>query len=170
MMRRSRLTKLERAAAARNGSDLTRHWERVNDQRLADLEHFLAAIPDSFESRVMELLPRIGERLFVAGMAWATDEDPAFVRWALMRAAWGRDHTFNQPLPDPIPAALLNLYLDNPGADICYCPHCRAALPFVPASGLIGVPYRAGMSYVHPRSIAPACPICGVDILLPRLC
>ncbi len=170
MSTRTRLTQLERTAAARAGTDLTRHWERQNDQRLADLEHFLAAVPKSHEARVLELLPLIVERLFVPGISWPADDDPVFVRWALMRAGWGRDHPFNQPLPDPIPAALLDVFLDHPGAEVGDCPYCRASLPFVPASGELGVPYRSGGKYVRPRSIATTCPVCGVVIPPPRLC
>ncbi|MBN9520996.1 hypothetical protein J0H58_21150 [bacterium] len=170
MRHRTRLTWLERAAAAQDGTDLVRHWTRQWERRRADLEHFLAAIPEAYEARVVDFLPRICELLFVAGPAWAPEDDPAFVRWAVTRADWGRDHPFNRPLPDPIPAALLDLFLDHPGAELGYCPGCRATLPFVPASGELGVPYRAGRHFVRPCPISLKCPVCGGDTPPPRLC
>jgi len=115
MSTRTRLTRLERASAVRDGADLTRHWERQNARRLADLEAFLSAVPKSHEARVAGLLPRIGERLFVAGPGWARDDDPAFVRWAVMRAAWGRDHLFNTPLPNPSPSRCWTCSSTTPG-------------------------------------------------------
>ncbi|MBN9523300.1 hypothetical protein J0H58_33105 [bacterium] len=164
MSLRARIARLERAADARAGGDLDRHWERVFDERLADLERFLAAVPASYEARVTEHLPRVCAEVFVRGPAIPPEDAPAFVRWAVGRSVRGRGHPFNPPLPDPLPGALLDLFLDHPGAEVWHCPHCQAALPFVPASGQLGVPYRAGMDYVRPRSLASACPVCAVDL------
>jgi hypothetical protein len=140
----------------------------VCNQRLDDLDEFLATVPASHLGRVEDVVPVIVDRLWVAGPALPCVTDPVFVRWAVCRSTLGHDHPFNQARPDPTPAALLDLLFAHPGADLPTpgCHGCGILLPHIPASGQIGVPY----TYVRPRCLTDTCPACGVDIPPPRTC
>ena len=165
MRHRARLVKLHRHFDS--GTDQQAHWIRVCTERLAALERFLVSVPKSHRKRVDASIGDVESRLLVAGPAWAGEDAPSLLRWAMIRAAWGDNHPYNRTRPDPLPVPLLDLFLNFPGAELGNCPACEIPLPFTPASGQFGVPFVAGGPYVKPRSIAETCPVCKVTIPQP---
>ena len=85
------------------------------------------------------------------------DGRPGLARFAWVTATWGEGHPYNPPLPNPLPAALLDLLLDHPGAAIhsARCPGCHIFVPCTPHSGS-----ASDGSYKPPRPLADACPVC----------
>ena len=166
MKHHARLLRLERQLEA-SGNDYRGHWLRVCAERLAALDRFRAAVPRSHRARVEVEIGDVLSRLLVAGPAWAGEDAPSLLQWAMIRAAWGDNHPYNRTRPDPIPVALLDLFLNFPGAELGNCPTCEIPLPFTPASGQFGVPFVAGGPYFKPRSIAETCPVCKVTIPQP---
>jgi hypothetical protein len=141
------------------------HWQRVCIERRDALVRFLEAIPEAYDERVEPHLDTIIERLWVRGRAWAPEDYPAFVRWAVHRVNLKADHPHYRPLPNPIPGALIDLFLDNPDADTnywCHCPHCKIELPFTQRTGEYPFSFQ--------RSIADTCPLCKKAIPPPRTC
>lgn len=112
----------------------------------------------------MAAVRAIMPRLFVAGPAWLPEDEPAFHRWLMKRAGWGRDHPCNPPFPGPIPAAYLDLLLAHPDASVGghTCASCGIPVPSTRASGEPGVDYR------WPEPLATTCPVCGVPVVPPR--
>ena len=160
----SRLTRLSRRLAATAPPDYSAHWRRVNDERMRDLEALAELIPDSHADRFLTAVRAIAPHLFVAGPAWLTDDDPAFHRWVMRRASWGRDHPCNPPFPGMIPAAYLDLLLAHPDAEVGGhpCGQCGIGVPFTRATGEPGIAYRRG------EPLASTCPVCEAPVPPPR--
>ena len=162
----NRLDRLERDQP---DADHAEHWARVHAERERGFNKFLSTIPDTHLEAVWAALgspESVSDRLFARGPSWAGSDAPAAARFAWVRAVWGDDHSYNPPLPDPIPGALLDLYLDHSDAEIhsARCPGCRVFIPCSPHRGLPGV------DYVPPHPLTDECPVCGAHVPPPRRC
>jgi hypothetical protein len=160
---RARVGRAERRAASLSGSDLERHWDRVFAHRALLFDRFLADVPAALRGRVREALgtpESVADWLFAPGPAWPGDAHAvAAVAW--MRTCWdipGDDHPALDGCRGPLPAALVELLLDHPGAEVtgaAHCPGCAALVPSVPAHGEVGV------HFVWADPLVGACPLCG---------
>ena len=155
----NRITALERASAARTGGSIGRHWERRNLDRLRRLGELADALPESHADALEDvLLTAVAPALFVDGPAWLPDDAPAVARWAMAWVEWGADHPDNRALPagGPVPAALLDLLLAHPAAELADAGcGCGTPLPTAPRPD-----HAAGWDPVR-RPLAAACPVCG---------
>ncbi|HXD86126.1 MAG TPA: hypothetical protein VN641_06515 [Urbifossiella sp.] len=162
MSHRGRVAKLERDAA--NDIGLRAHWHRVFSDRLTALAAFLKAVPRSHGAQVVEAIGEADELvddLLTNGGQFRRPET-SIMQWLSRWCTWGQVHPKRKAMcPEPIPAALLDLFLAHPQvppAGLGECPGCGVALPQGPPAK--GSAYDAIWPKQTGGDIYPVCEFC----------
>ncbi len=139
MSLKRRVAKLVERADSGEAATLRKHWERRFDEREALIDRWFAALPKSRVKAVEAVLIPWVEKFYDPQWWFADPTAPALARWI----AWLDGHGW---FPDPIPEALIDLFLAHPEASVSSydCEDCGLTMPSEP----------------HARPYAEACPHC----------
>ena len=148
MSLKHRVKRLAVRANTGEAADLRKHWERRWDEREALVKRFLYAIPDSRAEAVEPVLSPWVDQIYDPQWWFSDRAAPSVARWV----AWldGRGW-----IPNPIPEALIDLFLAHPEADVCSydCEECGLTMPSEPTR-------KIESNWIKAYPYATACPHC----------